>query len=110
MRPLIQNFLVPKPNPIGIDFGSDFLRAAQIGREGGKLRLIAVEEYEIPEEAKKDWTPRLEFFSRSLHEMLANGKFVGREVILGLPAASTHFGHLRLAKMDAKALTEAQPW
>jgi type IV pilus assembly protein PilM len=110
MRSLVQNLLSSKPSPIGIDFGSDSLRLAQVRKENGQLRLLAAEQREIPTAARDTWAHRLEFFVEGVKEILADGKFTKRQVILGLPAAMTHLAHLRLPKMDAKALESALTW
>ncbi|HEY1686295.1 MAG TPA: pilus assembly protein PilM [Tepidisphaeraceae bacterium] len=110
MRSFVQNFLTAKPNPIGIDFGTNYLRLAQLRKDNGQLRLLAAGQLEVPKVARKDWSSRIDFFLQGVNEILSGGEFVGRQVILGLPAAQTHVGHLRLPKMEADALTKALPW
>ena len=41
MLSFVQNFMAPKANPIGVDFGSDSLRMAQVRFENGQLQLVA---------------------------------------------------------------------
>jgi type IV pilus assembly protein PilM len=110
MRSFVQNLWPAKSNPIGIDFGSDCLRVAQVRKESNQLRLLAAEHRDVPTSVGNNWNARRDFFAQSLREILSEGKFVGRQAVLGLPAAATHIAHMRLAKADPKALEEALRW
>ena len=109
MRLLVKNLLTPKANPIGVDFGSDCLRLAQVRNENGQLQMLAVAAVNVPEPARADMNTRLDFFVHAMRDLLNSGKFVGRRVVLGLPAASTFIQHIRLPKMDEPAMTEVLP-
>lgn len=110
MRSLVQNFLASKANPIGIDFGSDCLRLSQIKKENGQLKLLAAAERDLPPSARKDWPARFDFFVHAAKEMLGEDDFVGRQVILGLPASATYIAHVRLPKMEDKAIADSLAW
>lgn len=110
MRPLIQNIFAAKPNPIGIDFGTRCLRFAQLHKQNGRLKLQAAEERQVPAEAETNWNRRVEFLADTLREVFANGKFTGRQVVLGLPAAATSFAHLRMPKMEPAELAKTLPF
>jgi type IV pilus assembly protein PilM len=110
MRSFVQNFLSAKANPIGIDFGTETLRLAQVRKENGQIKLLAAQERRVPDDMKKDWPARIKFFGRGVGEILASGQFVGRQVVLGLPAASMFIGHLRLPKMEHQTLSQALAW
>jgi len=43
-------------------------------------------------------------------ELLVEGKFRGRQAILGLPAAAMFIQHLRMPKLDGEAMKKALPW
>lgn len=99
-----------KGSPIGVDFGSDSLKMAQVAWENGEPRLIAAACAEVPTHVRHNPAARLAFFSEAARELLSTGGFRGRRAILGLPAASMHIQHLRLAKMDDAMLKKALPW
>ena len=52
----------------------------------------------------------MNFFVESVRDLLSQGKFRGREAMIGLPAAAMFFQHLRMPKMDADAMKKALPW
>src|SRR5438552_1534588 len=115
MLGFVQNFFAPlfaqKCNPIGVDFGSDCLRLLQVQRgEGNEFKLIAAASADVPAHVRHDPGARLNFFIDTVKDLLAQGKFRGREVMLGLPAASMFIQHLRMPKMDADAMKKALPW
>lgn len=110
MRSLVQNLLTPKANPIGIDFGTDCLRAAQVRLENGQLNLVAVAAMDVPPEARADQDTRAEFFIYAIRKMLASGQFIGRRAMLALPAASMFIQHIRLPKMEEPELIKSLPW
>ena len=99
-----------KANPIGIDFGTDSLKMAQVSLEGGEPRLIAAAAAEVPSHVRNNPAARFAFFTETVREMLSTGGFKGRRAILALPAASMHIQHLRLAKMDDEMMKKALPW
>jgi type IV pilus assembly protein PilM len=110
MFSFVQNFLTPKSCPIGVDCGSDCLRMAQVQRSGTELKLIAAASADVPTHVRHDPNARLNFFVESARELLASGKFRGRQAVLGLPAASMFIQHLRMAKLDPDAMKKALPW
>lgn len=109
MLSFVQNLFTPKANPIGIDFGSESLRMAQVRRVGNDFRLIAAATADIPSHVRNDPSARLQFFVETTRDLLGQG-FVGRQAILALPSAGMHIQHLRMAKMDEAARGKALPW
>jgi type IV pilus assembly protein PilM len=99
-----------KSNPIGVDFGSDSLKMAQVSWENGEPQLIAAASAEVPGHVRHNAPARLNFFADAARELLSSGGFRGREAVLALPAASMFIQHLRLAKMDDEMLKKALPW
>jgi type IV pilus assembly protein PilM len=99
-----------KGNPIGVDFGSDSLKMAQVAWEGNEPRLIAAACAEVPSHVRHSTAARLAFFAETGRDLLSAGGFQGRRAILALPAASMMIQHLRLAKMDEEMLKKALPW
>src|SRR5438552_16359447 len=110
MLSFMQKFLAPKVNPIGVDFGSDQLRMAQVQSVDGEYRLIAAAAADVPSHVRHDAPGRFQFFIDASKELLSEGKFTGRHAILGLPAAQMFIQHLRLAKMDEESLKKALPF
>lgn len=110
MLSFVQSWFAPTANPIGIDFGSDSLRMAQVDGTTGEFKLVAAARTDVPAHLKSDPAGKLAFFTESVREMLANGNFRGRRVVLSMPASAMSVQHLRLAKMDDAALKAALPW
>ena len=110
MLGFVQNFLATKANPIGVDFGSDGVRMAQIQFVNGECQLIAAASCDVPSHVRHEQAARLDFFVGALRELLAEGKFHGRQTVLGLPISQMYIQHLRLPKMDEEALKKAIPW
>jgi type IV pilus assembly protein PilM len=110
MLGFVQSFFAAKCNPIGVDFGSDCLRMAQIQHINGEHRLIAAASADVPNTVRHDAAARLNFFVDTCPDLLSQGKFRGREAIFALPAATMFIQHLRMPKMDADAMKKALPW
>src|SRR5262252_7638529 len=106
----LSGWLGKKSNPIGVDFGSDSLKMAQVSWENGEPQLIAAASAEVPGHVRHNAPARLNFFADAARELLSSGGFKGREAVLALPAASMFIQHLRLAKMDDEMLKKALPW
>jgi type IV pilus assembly protein PilM len=111
MLSFVQNFFTPKFSPIGVDFGSDCLRLAQVHAVGnGEFKLVAAASADVPTHVRHDPGGRLNFFIDNSRDLLAQGKFRGRQCVLGLPAATMFIQHLRMPKLDADAMKKALPW
>ena len=107
----VQNLFAAKSNPIGIDFGSDCLRLAQVQKvSSGEFKLVAAASADVPSHVRHDVGGRLNFFVDTTRDLLAQGKFQGRSAILGLPAAFMFIQHLRMPKLDAEGMKKALPW
>lgn len=110
MLSFMQNLFSPKGNPIGVDFGTDCLRLAQVQAVDGEDRLVAAASADVPSHLRRDWTQRLAWFVEATRDLLSQGRFRGRQAVLALPAASLHIQHLRMPKMDDEAMKKALPW
>src|SRR6185369_942191 len=97
-------------NPIGVDFGTDCLRMAQIQVVDGEPRIVAAASADVPSHVRNDPAGRASFFVETTRDLLAQGKFKGRQAILALPAAQMFIQHLRVAKMGEDELKKALPW
>ena len=87
MLSFVQSWFTAGANPVGVDFGTECLRLAQVEKTGGDCRLIAAASSEVPSDIRHDEKARADFFSAKLHELWACGNFRGRRAVLALPAA-----------------------
>lgn len=110
MLGLVQSWFAPTGNPIGVDFGTDGLRMAQVEAADGEYRLVAAASAEVPAQIRQDPTARLNFFTETVRDRLASGNFRGRRAILSLPAASCFIQHLRMPRLEEEELKKALPW
>lgn len=110
MLKMVQSLFAAKCNPVGIDFGSETLRMAQVQQVNGEYRLIGAASAPIPASIRKDQTARTQFLVDACRNTYAKGKFTGKQVIIGMPAPMMHVQHLRLPKMDDESLRKALPW
>ncbi len=107
MLAFAQNWFAAKPNPIGIDLGSDTLRLAQVQRSGQSHTLFAAASCEVPAFAKVDLESRLDFFEQAARDLIARGKFKGRSAVLSLPSSLMFMNRLRLPLMSDADLKKA---
>jgi type IV pilus assembly protein PilM len=110
MLGFVQNFFAPKANPIGVDFGSDCLRLAQVQEIDGDFHLVAAACADVPPHVRHDPESRLTFFAENIRELMMQAPFHGRHAILALPASMMHIQHLRLSRMDEETLKKTIPW
>jgi type IV pilus assembly protein PilM len=110
MLSLVQNWFAPRANPIGVDFGSDCLRLAQVQYSGSEYKLTAAASADVPGHVRHNPQARLGFFVETVRDLLVQGNFRGRQAVLALPASSMHIQHLRIAKMDENETKKALPW
>jgi type IV pilus assembly protein PilM len=110
MLGLVQNWFGPRCNPIGVDFGTDSLRLAQVQWIENDWRLTAAASAPVPAEMRRDPAARWAFFTKTMRDQMATGNFHGRTVMLGLPAANMHIQHVRMERMDAEQLKKTLPW
>jgi type IV pilus assembly protein PilM len=109
MLGFVQNIFAVKAHPIGVDFGSDCLRLAQVQQIGANFKLVAAASADVPENIRHEPRGRLQFFVEQVRQLLEAAPFRGRQAVLALPAASTHIQHLRLDRMNDEALKKTIP-
>jgi type IV pilus assembly protein PilM len=107
---LLKKWVAPTANPIGVDFGTDCLRMAQVSVEGGEPRIVAAASADVPGHVRNDPNARASFFAETARDLLAQGKFKGKQAVLALPAAQMFIQHLRIPRMDEEATKKALPW
>ena len=110
MLGFVQNWFAQPTSTIGVDFGSDSVRAAQVERIDGEFQLLAAGRVDVPSVARNDVGARIKFYAEALREILGQSPFQGRRAVLSLPASLMHVQHLRMPKLDDEALKKALPW
>ena len=110
MLSFVQSWFNPASSPIGVDFGSDCLRIAQVDQSDKEYRLVAAASTDVPQHVRNDPASRFSYFGEAVRELLTQGSFRGRRVVLNLPASMMYIQHLRLPKMDDEALKKALVW
>ena len=110
MLKMVQSLFSAKANPIGIDFGSETLRMAQVKLADGEYQLVAAASMPVPSAVRKDPAARAKFLVDACKTCYAKGGFYGRQAVVGMPAPLMHVQHLRLPKMDDESLRKALPW
>jgi type IV pilus assembly protein PilM len=113
MLGFVQSWFAPGSNPIGVDFGTDSLRMAQVepvNPATGDFKLVAAARADVPGHVRNDPLQKLNFFYEAVRELWAQGNFRGKKVVLSLPAAVMTIQHLRVPKMDEEALKKALVW
>lgn len=107
---LLKSFVAQGANPIGVDFGSDCLRMAQVAVSGGEPRVVAAASADVPAHVRNDPAARASFFVETTRDLLSQGGFKGRSAVLAVPAAQMFIQHLRIPQMDDEATRKALPW
>ena len=110
MLGFVQNWFAQPTSTIGVDFGSDSVRAAQVERVDGEFQLIAAGCVDVPSVARNDVAARIKFYAEAIREILGQSQFQGRRAVLSLPASLMHVQHLRMPKLDDDATKKALPW
>ena len=110
MLTFVQSWFNSTSSVIGVDFGSDTLRMAQVEPADKDFQLVAAATADVPTHVRNDPSARFGFFGETVRELLTSGSFKGKRVMLNLPASLMHIQHLRLPKMEEEALKKALPW
>ncbi|HEX4792634.1 MAG TPA: hypothetical protein VH370_02520, partial [Humisphaera sp.] len=110
MLGFVQNWFGSTSSPIGIDFGTDNLRMAQVEPVDGEYHLAAAATADVPTHVRNDPAARVGFFAQGIRDLFSQANFRGRKVILSLPASFMYIQHVRLPRMDEEATKKALPW
>jgi type IV pilus assembly protein PilM len=106
----VQTWFAPRANPIGVDFGSDCLRLAQVQEVGSSYRLVAAASADVPDHVRHNASTRMAFFVETVRDLLAQGNFRSRQAVLSIPSSSMFIQHLRMARMDDGETRKALAW
>ncbi|MGA2499797.1 MAG: pilus assembly protein PilM, partial [Tepidisphaeraceae bacterium] len=110
MLSFLKKCLGPKARPIGVDFGSDTVKLAQVAPADNDWKLIAAASVDVPPHVRHDMPAKMAFLAQSVRELVSQGGFIGRDAVISLPAASMYIQHLRLPKTDDQTLKKSIPW
>jgi type IV pilus assembly protein PilM len=106
----VQSWFAPRANPIGVDFGSDCLRLAQVQQVGNSYRLVAAASADVPDHVRHNASARMAFFVETVRDLLAQGNFKTKQAVLSIPASSMFIQHLRMARLDESETRKALTW
>jgi type IV pilus assembly protein PilM len=112
MFSFVQSIFAPPAHPIGIDFGTDTLRLAQVQAEGDDFQLLAAASADFPGTdspagPREDPAARLQFFAETVRNLITSGKFQGRSTVLGLPSSIVHTQHVTIDAIEEDKIKEA---
>jgi type IV pilus assembly protein PilM len=94
--------------PIGVDLGSDSVKMLQLEAVDGGLSVVAAARQAMPEDARTAGPDRrLAAAADLVRQMLRQGGFVGRQVVLALPREMVHVKNLRMPPIPAAELSAA---
>jgi len=103
----LREIIAPPSHPMGVDFGADCLRIAQVRQHRRDFNLRAAAVADIPPDVRADPGLHLAFFARTVPQLLAQAPFRGRQAVLGLPASVVHIQNLTLPPTEEKDLKDA---
>src|SRR5438477_13039429 len=78
----VKSFVASSANPIGVDFGSDCLRMAQVQIANGEPRIIAAASADVPSHVRNDANARASFVVETARDLLSPGGFKGTRAVL----------------------------
>jgi len=99
--------LTKKVFPIGVDFGSSYLRMAQLGSNGAGLYLHGLNFERRPEEitpGSSDWQ---RWAARTLKRMIKRSGFKGKKVVTALPSRDVFIDQIRIPRMGEHRVADA---
>ncbi|NIA16939.1 MAG: pilus assembly protein PilM [Planctomycetes bacterium] len=96
------DFFRKKASPIGLDIGHNSIRMIQLAADGDNINVIAAGEMFFNPEANSSDRNRADYTITAIRQMLAQGSFVGREVVSCLSDTQLRIRSLRLdtAQLD----------
>ena len=84
--------------PIGLDIGHHSIKMIQLVMNGERIKVLAADKVRIDSGIDGDAAERKSFIISAVKQMLANGKFRGKDVVTCLPNDSLRITSLRLAE------------
>jgi len=101
----------PRNLPIGIDVGTQCLKAAQVRQSpNNKLTLLAWASRELPADSQTDIAARSQAVCEAMRHIGHAQHFKGNQCILSLPAELTFVQHMKMNKMPPDQLAGSLQW
>lgn len=93
--------------PIGIDFGSSTIRMVQLGQRQDQYALLACAAAAVPQEARHDFSQRLEHARQAVRQLRKENDFKGNECVFCLPTDSIFVQHVRIPRLPPEHIAQA---
>jgi len=93
--------------PIGLDIGHNSVKMIQLVMNGGQISVLAADKVRIDRSIDGDGEKRRSFVISAIKQMLAEGKFHGRNVVSCLPNDRLKITSLRLAEAEDEKIEQA---
>lgn len=93
--------------PIGVDMGDDSIKLIQLGGDSKSVGLIAGGSIARPEAIKPGSSVWQKWAIEAIKQVIADGKFHGREVMAALPASEVFIEHMKSPKLKGSELQKA---
>jgi Tfp pilus assembly PilM family ATPase len=93
--------------PIGLDIGHNSIKMIQLSINEEQISVVAADETRIDAGVNSDEQSRRSFIVSSMKRMIANGGFVGRNVVSCLPSDKLKITSLRLAEGERYSIEQA---
>jgi len=94
---------VAKLCPIGVDLGDDALTIAQLACDGNNVTFIAGASEDRPQDVISGSIYWQRWAIDTIHELTANSKFRGKDVIASIPSSELFIDNIKMPKTETKS-------
>jgi type IV pilus assembly protein PilM len=101
------NFTNRNSQTIGLDVGNNTINMVPLSGNGSPASVLAADKVRIDADTGAETATRNEAIASAIKQVMARGRFVGRNVVTSLPSEQLHITSLRLPPMDEKGLKNA---
>ena len=91
---------------IGVDVCNDSLRLVQLGNNGKGMHLIAGASEKPPDNVKSGSSAWQRWAIETIHKLISNSDFQGKEVIAGIPTNEVFIDHFKMPKASESKLQD----
>ncbi len=93
--------------PIGLDIGHNSIKMIQLAVNGGHISVLAAAKVFIEPDINDDVMARRNFVVSAVKQILADGKFHGKDVVSNLPNDKLKITSVRLAETETEGIEQA---
>lgn len=93
--------------PIGLDIGHSSIKMIQLAVSSGHISVLAASKIAIDPNINGDRQARRTFVISAIRDVIAQGKFRGRDVVSCLPSEQLKITSIRLAETEGEQIDEA---